>query len=90
MPDGGQEQPGGGPEPESFPALPKARVTSQIGLNVRSGAGVANPLVGYLPNGTEVEVLRKIIDGDDTWLQIGYQQFIAMNVGSEKLAEWKA
>jgi hypothetical protein len=90
QPGGDQEQPGGGPEPESFPALPKARVTSQIGLNVRSGPGISNPLVGYLPTGTEIEVLRKVIQGSDTWLQIGYQQFVAMKVGSEKLAEWKA
>jgi murein DD-endopeptidase MepM/ murein hydrolase activator NlpD len=88
--DGGQEEHDGGPEPETFPALPKARVTSQIGLNVRSGPGVSNPLIGYLPSGTEVEVLRKVTQGSDTWLQIGYQQFIAMKVGSEKLAEWKA
>jgi len=89
-PGGGQVQPDIGPEPGSFPALPKARVTSQIGLNMRSGAGISNPLVGYLPNGTEVEVIRKVTDGSDIWLQIGYQQFIAMKVGSEKLAEWKA
>jgi uncharacterized protein YraI len=68
----------------------KARVTSQIGLNVRSGPGIGNPLVGYLPSGTEVEVIRKVAQGNDTWLQIGYQQFIAMKVGSEKLAVWKA
>jgi hypothetical protein len=90
QPGGGQEEPGGGPEPQSFPELAKARVTSQIGLNVRSGPGTGNPLVGYLPGGTEVEVIRKITQGSDTWLQIGYQQFIAMKVGSEKLAEWKA
>lgn len=89
-PDGGQEQPGGGPEPQSFPALPMARVISQIGLNVRSGPGISNPLVGWLPSGTEVDVIRKVTQGSDTWLQIGYQQFIAMKVGSEKLAEWKA
>jgi murein DD-endopeptidase MepM/ murein hydrolase activator NlpD len=89
-PGGGEVQPDVGPEPDSFPALPKARVTSLIGLNVRSGAGIGNPLVGYLPTGTEVEVLRKVKDGNDTWLQIGFQQFIAMKVGSEKLAEWKA
>lgn len=89
-PGGGQVQPDIGPEPQTFPALPKARVTSQIGLNMRSGAGINNPLVGYLPNGTEVEVLRKVAQGSDIWLQIGYQQFIAMKVGNEKLAEWKA
>jgi len=50
----------GGPGPETFPTLPKARVTSQIGLNVRSGPGISNPLVGYLPSGTEVEVIRKL------------------------------
>jgi murein DD-endopeptidase MepM/ murein hydrolase activator NlpD len=90
QPDGGQVQPEVGPEPAGFPALPKARVTSQIGLNVRSGAGVGNPMVGWLPAGTEVEVIRKAPDGNDIWLQIGYQQFIAMLVGNEKLAEWKA
>lgn len=89
-PGGEQEQPDVGPEPQSFPALPKARVTSQIGLNVRAGAGIGNPLIGYLPSGTEVEVIRKVPQGGDIWLQIGYQQYIAMKVGNEKLAEWKA
>jgi murein DD-endopeptidase MepM/ murein hydrolase activator NlpD len=89
-PGGGLVQPDIGPEPAGFPALPKARITSQIGLNIRSGPGVANPLVGWLPNETEVEVLHKVNQADDIWLQIGYQQFIAMRVGSEKLAEWKA
>lgn len=88
-PGGGLVQPDVGPEPANFPALPRAFVTSQIGLNVRSGPGVSNPLVGWLPNGTEVEILRKVTQDSDIWLQIGYQQFIAMRVGSEKLAEWK-
>jgi hypothetical protein len=77
-----------GSEPQSFPKLPKARVTSNIGLNIRMGPGVGNPVVGYLPRGKEVEVLRKSEPAGDTWLQIGYQQYIAMQVGGDTLAEW--
>lgn len=94
-PDGGDgtgEQPGGGlpvgEEPEAFPALPMARVISTVGLNVRLGPGVSNPIVGFLPTGTQVEVLRKAGEGGEDWLQIGHQQFIAMKVGGEMLAVW--
>jgi murein DD-endopeptidase MepM/ murein hydrolase activator NlpD len=78
-----------GEEPEAFPALPLARVISTIGLNVRMGPGVGNPTVGFLPPGTQVEVLRKAPDGDDAWLQIGFQQFIAMKVAGETYTVWQ-
>lgn len=95
-PGGGTgEQPGGpggevpaGEEPAAFPGLPMARIISTVGLNIRMAPGVANPIVGYLPTGSQVEVLRKALDGDDTWLQIGYQQYIGMHVGGDTYAVW--
>jgi len=92
IPGGGEEQPGGevpvGEEPAAFPSLPMARIISTVGLNIRMAPGVANPIVGYLPTGSQVEVLRKALDGDDIWLQIGFQQFIAMNVAGDTFAVW--
>jgi hypothetical protein len=86
--DGGEPIPVG-EEPEEFPALPLAQVISPIGLNVRMGPGVVNAIVGFLPVSTPVEVLRKVMDGGDTWLQIGYQQFIAMQFSGDTLAVWQ-
>jgi hypothetical protein len=97
IPGGGPgEQPGGQPggeipageEPTAFPSLPVARIISTIGLNIRMAPGVANPIVGYLPTGSQVEVLRKSADGDDTWLQIGFQQYIGMNVAGDTYVVW--
>jgi murein DD-endopeptidase MepM/ murein hydrolase activator NlpD len=77
-----------GKEPKKWPVLPKVRVVSSTGLNVRSGPGVTNSPVGYLPLGTVVEVLRKTSQGPDTWLQIGHKQYIALVVAGEPLAVW--
>ena len=75
------------PEPEEFPELPKVKVTA-IALNVRRGPGVANPAVGLIQNGMEVEVMKAIHQGNDVWLQIGYNQYIAMRVGGQKFVMW--
>ncbi len=77
-----------GKEPKKWPKLPKVRVTSNIGLNVRQGPGLVNSPVGYLPGGAEVEVLRKVEQGPDVWLQIGYNQYIALVVAGQTLAQW--
>lgn len=82
-------EPEPGPEPAEFPALPKARVTSIIGLNIRQGAGVIHPLAGYLPARTVVEVIRSVHSGSDIWLQIGCQQYIAMRHAGETYAVWE-
>jgi hypothetical protein len=93
-PTGPDGQPGGeipeGEEPAAFPLLPQVRIISTVGLNIRMAPGVANPIVGYLPTGSQVEVLRKSADGDDTWLQIGFQQYVGMNVGGDTYAVWVA
>lgn len=78
-----------GEEPEQFPELPRARVLSTIGLNIRMGPGVVNPIVGWLPPGKSVEVLRKLSIDGDTWLQIGYEQFIGFSVAGDVLAGWE-
>ncbi len=76
-----------GTEPAEFPKLPRARVTAAV-LNVRTGAGVEYPAVSTLPAGTEVEVLRKVVKGNDIWLQIGREQFIAIKYQGYALARW--
>ena len=43
-----------------------ATVTCDV-LNVRSGAGIDHPSVGYLLHGAEVEVLEKTMVGDVCW-----------------------
>jgi hypothetical protein len=92
--DGSGSQPGGGvtvgEEPESFPSLPNARIISTIGLNIRMAPGVFHPIVGFLPSGTQVEVMRKAQDGEDVWLQIGHQQYVAMIAGGDTYAVWVA
>lgn len=85
-----ETEPQPGEEPGKFPKLPKARVTSSIGLNIRQAAGTIYPIVGYLPKGTVVDVFRGVGDGADTWLQIGFQQFIAMQFDGQLLAVWEA
>lgn len=76
-----------GTEPVQFPKLPKVRVTAAL-LNVRTGAGVEYPAVTTLPAGTEVEVLRKVVKGNDIWLQIGREQFIAIKYQGYILGRW--
>lgn len=83
--------------PFPFPRLPRVRVTARLGLNVRIGPGVNFTAVGYLPFGTEVEVLHAATPeavvaaggkSGDCWLQIGYQQYIAQYVNGEILGVW--
>jgi len=76
------------PEPMEFPALHRVRVVATPSLSIRQAAGTGYPRVGYLPTGTEVDVLRGVRDGADVWLQIGYYQWIAQRFGGEELAAW--
>lgn len=77
-----------GEEPESFPALPRVRILSTVGLNIRLGPGTMNPIVGWLAPGKYVEVLRKVTLENDIWLQIGHEQYIGFRVGEDVLAGW--
>jgi len=36
----------------------------------------------------KVEVLRKVLQGNNIWLQIGYQEYIAMRYEGNILAKW--
>ncbi len=76
-----------GVEPQQFPTLPRVRVLVAT-LNIRSAPGVENRITGTLLMDTEVEVLRKITVGNDIWLQIGYEQYIAMKYEGNVLAQW--
>jgi hypothetical protein len=76
-----------GKEPAQYPQMPKVQVLVQT-LNIRSAPGVGNTRVGGLTKNDQVEVIRKVMDGKDIWLQIGFNEYIAMLYGDEVLAKW--
>lgn len=76
-----------GVEPAQFPGLPKARVLVAT-LNIRSAPSTDDRIVGTLIMDEKVEVLRKVMQGDNIWLQIGYQEYIAMKFAGNILARW--
>jgi hypothetical protein len=76
-----------GTEPQPFPIPPKARIVAVM-LNIRSGPGLENRITGTLISGAEVGVLRKIRQGNDIWLQIGHEQYIALRYEGNILATW--
>jgi hypothetical protein len=76
-----------GIEPGQIPALPRVRVMVAT-LNIRSAPGLENRITGSLSMDAEVEVMRKISMGGDVWLQIGYEQYIAMQFDGNTLAQW--
>lgn len=77
----------GGTEPAQFPALPKVRVVTAA-LRVRSTPSVDGLHMTNLPSGFEVEVIRKIVKGNDIWLQIGHEQYVAMKYKGDIYAQW--
>jgi hypothetical protein len=86
--NGGEEEPQDlGIEPAQFPGLPKARVLVGT-LNIRSGPGVEERIVGTLILDEKVEVLRTVLQGTNIWLQIGYQQYIAQKFDGNILVRW--
>jgi hypothetical protein len=76
-----------GNEPGAFPKLPKIRVVTAA-LRVRSKPGTDGLHLTNLPAGLEVEVIRKIIKGNDIWLQIGHDQYVAMKFMGDIYAQW--
>ena len=76
-----------GVEPAQFPGLPKAHVLVAT-LNIRSGPSVEERIVGTLILDEKVEVFRKVPQGNNIWLQIGYQQYIAQKFDGNILARW--
>lgn len=73
-----------------FPILPQAVVIVPNGLNVRSGPGTNNSVVGVLHNGDIVDVIFAVPDNDNLWLRIGWRQYCAMKYNGAVYAEWKA
>jgi len=51
------------PAPDPAPATPKGRVTGTQALNIRSGPGVAFPVIGVARNGDEGEIVGRSADG---------------------------
>ena len=76
-----------GNEPGAFPQLPKIRVVTAA-LRVRSKPGTDGLHLTNLPAGLEVEVIRKIVKGNDIWLQIGHNQYVARKFAGDIYAQW--
>jgi hypothetical protein len=76
-----------GIEPAQFPGLPKAHVLVGT-LNIRSGPSVEERIVGTLIMDEKVEVLRKVLQENNIWLQIGYEQYIAQKFDGNILVRW--
>lgn len=51
------------PAPPPEPATPRGRVTGAQALNIRSGPGVAFPVIGVARNGDEGEIVGRSADG---------------------------
>jgi hypothetical protein len=68
------------PEPPVivFPNLPKARVLSKDGVNVRPYPSIGNVPIGVIPYGVDnIPVISAVVSGSDIWFRIGYTQYIA-------------
>jgi murein DD-endopeptidase MepM/ murein hydrolase activator NlpD len=77
-----------GKEPTQYPVMPKAMVVSST-LRVRNAPNTTTSTqVGSLTANTQVEVIRKVVQGNDIWLQIGNQQFIAMYYQGTVYSKW--
>ncbi len=77
-----------GKAPRRWPRLPRLQVVALVGLNIYQQPDLKTPVVGYLPCQAEFEALRKIDQGDDTWLQIGHNQFVLLEHNQEMPAAW--
>lgn len=78
---------GSGTPPAAFPELPKAIVTA-VALNIRAGPGIENPIIGLVQNGVVFEVMKEVKIGDDIWLHIGYNQYVAQRFQGNVFARW--
>ena len=76
-----------GTEPKKFPRLNKALVVTAM-LNIRTKPSTDSGIVGTLLVNAKVAVIRKVVRGDNIWLQIGYEQYIAMKFDGFILAQW--
>jgi hypothetical protein len=78
-----------GKEPAQYPVMPKAVVVASPTLRVRDAPNTTSSTqVGSLTTNTQVEVIRKIVQGNDIWLQIGYKQYIAMYFQGVVYSKW--
>lgn len=77
-----------GKPPRRWPRLPRLVVVAPVGLHILHGPGKENPVVGYLPLGAEFEAQGKTAQGKDTWLKIGHDQYVPLEVDGETLAAW--
>lgn len=77
------------PEPlPEFPALPKCKILAMPYLNIRQRASITSRDVGDIYAGKETGVMSATWVGSDLWLQIGYDQYIAMIYQNNIYAEW--
>jgi hypothetical protein len=78
-----------GKEPAQYPTMPKAVVVASPTLRVRDAPNTTSSTqVGTLTTNAQVEVIRKIVQGNDIWLQIGNKQYIAMYYQGTVYSKW--
>lgn len=65
---------------------PKARPVGD--LNVRSGPGVAYSIIGAAHETDILDVLGYVAAGEDVWLRVGFNQYIAAKYDGQVLVRW--
>lgn len=62
------------------------KVTDEAGLNLRSGAGTSNSIIGFVPQNAVVQVTKKTTNGGYTWGYVTYNSktgWIALNYATK-------
>lgn len=71
-----------------FPTLPRMRVMSELGLNIRQSASAEADWMGWLATAEVVSVMSAKLVGDDLWVMIGYDEWCAMKYRGNVYGEW--
>lgn len=75
-------------EKRPIPQLPKVKVTALPWLNIRIEPGNLTSSAGRLNTGDIVEVMGYVDVGNDTWLKIGEDRYIAAQYDGETMVQW--
>lgn len=65
-------------EPSKFKQVGVMKVNATSGLNIRNKAAIPSSVIGWLPNGKEVEILETVISGSNIWARVGQGQWCAV------------
>lgn len=71
-----------------IPKLPQVRVTALPWLRIRSEPSVAGKPLGQLNPGAVVSVIGAVRSGNEVWLQVGPDMYIAALYDGDIMVEW--